>query len=150
MPAKSSIDGMVAAAAAAAISLGPVPHAVPAGGALGAGAAPPHVLPAGSAPEGLAAAAEAVNLCFQGNFPQHAWRTRFQAFLFEQPHCTCDPARTHSCACRKGGRGPGPHVGTVLRGVPAGSAIPQGVRGHAAVLDIVPGGLLPPVAAPAG
>ena len=80
MPAKSSIDGVVAAAAAAAVSLGPVPHAVPAGGAPGAGAAPPHVLPAGSVPEGLAAAAEAVNLCFQGNFPQHAWRTRFQAF----------------------------------------------------------------------
>ena len=63
MPAKSSIDGVVAVAAAAAVSLGPVPHAVPAGAALpGAGAAPPHVLPAGSAPEGLAAAAAAAGV----------------------------------------------------------------------------------------
>ena len=86
MPAKSSIDGVVAVAAAAAVSLGPVPHAVPAGAALpGAGAAPPHVLPAGSAPEGLAAAAAAVNLCFQSNFPQHAWRTQFQAFCLSSP-----------------------------------------------------------------
>ena len=104
MPGKSSIDGVVAVAAAAAVSLGPVPHAVPAGAALpGAGAAPPHVLPAGSAPEGLAAAAAAVNLCFQGNFPQHAWRTRFQAFCLSSPisHATRQE-HIHALAAKEG------------------------------------------------
>ena len=103
MPAKSSIDGVVAVAAAAAVSLGPVPHAVPAGGAPGAGAAPPHVLPAGSVPEGLAAAAEAVNLCFQGNFPQHAWRTRFQAFCLSSriAHAT-RREHIHALAAKEG------------------------------------------------